>query len=130
MARLRPRQYASGSTPRSNFALTASKVESSRPCDEVVSQNGSSSSSRVKRPSRSSLVTLERCACLSSRLALQGVVINDLLTQITAVFVTIRGASNGSGTKTTGSCRILADPRHGPGDAGGARAAGATRLGL
>jgi hypothetical protein len=52
-------------------------------------------------------------------LLMQGVVINDLLTQITAVFVTIRGASNGSGAKTTGNCRILADPRHGPGDAGG-----------
>src|SRR5436309_5703706 len=63
-------------------------------------------------------------------LLMQGVVINDLLTQITAVFVTIRGASNGSGTKTTGNCRILADPRHGPGDADGARSAGATRLGL
>ena len=36
-------------------------------------------------------------------LLMQGVVINDLLTQITAVFVTIRGASNGSGAKTTGN---------------------------
>src|ERR1700730_547040 len=64
---------------------------------------------------------------------MQRVVINDLLTQITAVFVTIGGggASNGSGTrtKTTGNYRV-ADPRHGPGDAGGARPPGATRLGL
>ena len=51
---------------------------------------------------------------------MQRVVINDLLTQITAVFVTIggEGASNGSGTRTTttGNYRV-ADPRHGPGDA-------------
>src|ERR1700730_654872 len=64
---------------------------------------------------------------------MQRVVINDLLTQLTAVFVTIGGggASNGSGTctKTTGNYRV-ADPRHGPGDAGGARPPGATRLGL
>src|SRR5437016_4899984 len=64
---------------------------------------------------------------------MQRVVINDLLTQITAVFVTIvgEGASNGSGTRTTttGNYRV-ADPRHGPGDAGGARPPGATRLGL
>jgi hypothetical protein len=35
------------------------------------------------------------------------IVINDLLTQITAVFVTIGGASDGSGTrtKTTGNYR-------------------------
>ena len=49
---------------------------------------------------------------------MQRVVINDLLTQITAVFVTIGGggASNGSGTRTTttGHYRV-ADPRHGPG---------------
>src|SRR6266403_794712 len=59
--------------------------------------------------------------------------LNDLLTQITAVFVTIGGggASNGSGTRTTtrGNYRV-ADPRHGPGDAGGARPPDATRLGL
>src|SRR6266550_5078855 len=64
---------------------------------------------------------------------MQRVVINDLLTQITAVFVTIGGggASNGSGTRTTttGNYRV-ADLRHGPGDAGGARTPGATRLGL
>jgi hypothetical protein len=50
------------------------------------------------------------CASLLMRavLLMQGVVmINDLLTQITAVFVTIGGASNGSGTrtKTTGNYR-------------------------
>src|SRR5438128_5414577 len=74
MARLRPSPVRSRINSRSNSAMAASSVESSRPCGLDVSHNGSpsdrnaapallmrsmtSSSSRVDLPSRSSLVTV------------------------------------------------------------------------
>jgi hypothetical protein len=85
MARLRPSRVRSRIRSRSKSAMATSNVDSRRPRDEDVSQSGSpidlnaapalpmrsirSSSSRVDRPSRSSLVTISTSPALSVAIA-------------------------------------------------------------
>src|SRR5215510_10125656 len=87
IARLRPSPVRSRISSRSNSAMAARSVESSRPCGLEVSHSGSPSerntapalptrsirsrSSRVERPSRSSLVTWTTSLGLSAAMSLQ-----------------------------------------------------------